>query len=286
MLLRSRFVLLAIVLAAVLASTGCEDEITGDDGVPSIGEFVEASRGVRWAYANGITPSLPRLRLGEQLDVLPDPRRRLRGLVPAAVANAIDPGTATATYDSTAGAWRVSGSATSGDTLVFTYEGHVAYFDTLGRAMREVVDGETAIGELTESVDLTFRTGDFETGPSYDVRVVATTTVDVLLGGTNTAPRDTLIVRSRTRLFRNSLAPDDTLRVDFDAEFAGRIGPRRDNSSNCISPTQTFTARWNGLEATLSVASGNVRVSWFDPEDSIQNFRRILFEQTLEVTCP
>ena len=286
MTLRSTALALAALLAVLLATTGCEDDITADDGTPSIGEFIEASTGARSLYANGVSTNLRRFRLADQAEVLADPRRRLRGLVPVGVANAVDRGQASSSYDTTAGEWTIVGQATSGDTLSFTYEGRIAYFDTVGRAMRDVVDGVTLTGTMNESFELLFRTGDFDSLASWDVRLAMDSAVDVLLGGTTPSPADTFFVSSEASLFRDALAPGDTSRIDFAATFGGRIGPRLENTSQCLTPTQLFDGRWNGLEATMNVSSGGFRISWYDPDEAIQDFQRILFEQTLEISCP
>lgn len=277
------FPLFALVCAAVLAVTGCEDDVAVQSNLPSDGEFLGASNGTLVLFPAGVNANLALLRSSANYALMADPQRRLRSMVPTSVArDVVADEVADARYDSTAGAWSVTGSATSGDSLDFTYEASIVWYDTLGARQSEIVPGLTERGTFRESVDLTFRTGDFDSLTSYETRLHCDLVVDVRVPLSAAATRDTFFVDvTGDVLVRSKDAGADSPIevVDFQGRLFGGTGPNT-NNSNCYRASEAMTARWNELEAIFQInSSGSVSISWYDPDDTIQGVKRILFAQ-------
>lgn len=286
----ARPILLLLVAAVVglgLMSSGCEDDVVVSAGLPSDAEFLGATSGTLAMFPGAINPNLGLLRFSSQYELLADVQRRLRASIPSAVANAVVADeTASATYDSVAGEWIITGSATSGDSLTFAYDARVAYFDTTGARQSTVIAGLTERGEFRESVDLSFRTGDFDSLASYEVQLDVELFADILVPAS--ATEDTFRVDVEGLVRVRSKAPGDSTAIEdagIEGRIVGLVGPRR-NSNNCLRNSNAMTVLWNGLEASFQINSnGTTSIAWFDPDDTIQGVDRILFTQRGDMSC-
>jgi hypothetical protein len=278
---------LITALACALLVPGCEDEVTEGGGIPSDEQFLEATDAGSLIIAGGVNTNLGRFRAFGNLETLSNVEKRLRAFVPASVVEAVDYAeTAEATYDSSAGRWQIQGSAASGDSLAFEYSATVAYFDSLGRPMPAIVDTLTERGALTESVDLFFRTGDFDGTASYEARLRMQLEADVHVGGTAVAPADTFFVTGTSSVYRRALAPDDTSEVGLDdVGMAGEVGPERSRDTRCFRANE-FNLFWGRWRADVAITNAAVvRFDWLDPDETIGDRERIRFTQQVTFRC-
>ncbi len=278
---------LITALACALLVPGCEDEVNDDSGIPSDEQFLEATEAGSLIIAGGVNTNLGRFRAFGAFETLSNVEKRLLAFVPASVVAALDHSeTAEATYDSSAGRWEIQGSAASGDSLAFEYSASVAYFDSLGRTMPTIVDTLTERGALRESVDLFFRTGDFDSTASYEARLRMQIEADVHVGGTAVAPADTFFVTGTSSVYRRALAPDDTSEVALaDVGMAGEIGPERGRETRCFRSNE-FNLFWDRWRADVALTNAAViRFDWLDPGETIGDRERIRFTQQVTFRC-
>jgi len=278
---------LITALACALLVAGCEDEVNEDRGIPSDEQFLEATDAGALIITGGMNTNLGRFRASGDFETLSNVQKRLLAFVPSSVVAELQyTETAQATYDSSAGRWEVQGSAASGDSLAFEYSATVAYFDSLGRPMPTIVDTLTERGALIESVDLFFRTGDFDSTASYEARLRMQLEADVHVGGTAVAPADTFFVTGTSSVYRRALAPDDTSEVGLDdVGMAGEVGPERSRETRCFRANE-FNLFWDRWRADVAITNASViRFDWLDPDETIGDRERIRFTQQVTFRC-
>lgn len=283
------FALIAALIAAAVATTGCEDDVVFDDGIPADEVFLAATRGAIAAHPPAVNANLQLLRASTQLELVAGVERRLRTVVPAAIARDVDADeTVDATYDETRGEWTITGRATSGDSLEYTFDATISYIDSTGARVPDVEFGAVAFGEYRESYALDFRTGDFATTESYEASIRTELAVDIAFPAL-LAQADTFFVDADTEFSLRTKAAGDTTEVltrAIDARYLGQAGPNRNNSTGCFTASAGLTVLWREFEGRLQISNNvNARLEWQRPEDEIQDVPRILFTQSLPLDC-
>lgn len=276
--------MLCVLAVSVVA---CEDPVDVDEGIPTEREFLEATRGAARYLESVVNPGLPRFRPEAGLASMAAFELRLRPLVPIATIAALEvEQTTSATYDTVAGHWIVTGIATSGDSLRYQYSATVAYVDTTGSARPDFVAGLTTTGSMREEFLLRFRTGDFANEDSYEVALEGILSADVRMSTRARADTDTFLVDSQASVLRRAQAAADTSRIDVVLSARGRVGPGRSSGSDCLLSTE-FDVRWGRWKSSMRVNSSSfLTLGWFDPEERIGIQDRVLFTQNVPIECP
>jgi len=289
---------LAIGLAALLAVSGCEDDVDTDDGIPTDQEFIDATQGVLVLHQAALDVNLQRLRTDADRTAFGTLQRRLRRLVPRSLADSVDASeTVSAIYDSTAGAWTITSTATSGDSIDYRYDARLVYVDTTETRVPGFDRGSVLRGILEEDVSLRFRTGDFDSLASYEIDMTTSMRVDIEFDAMALSEGDTFNVQLDGTIRGRRKAVGDTAAVDtfgIDATMRGPVGPRIANGgSNCYEIIEQIEADdpdmrvdWGDLVATYTFRQGGATIRWYDPADTIVGTQRFRFAQSrLPVDC-
>lgn len=289
---------LALGIAALLAVAGCEDDVVVDDGIPSDQEFIDATQGVLVLHQAALDVNLQRLRSNGDRSTFGSLQRRLRRLVPRAVADSVQAGeTVSADYDSVAGEWVLTASATSGDSVDYRYDARLVYVDTTETRVPDFTRGLVLRGVLEEEISLRFRTGDFDSLASYEIDMTTSMRVDIEFDDVTIAEGDTFNVRLDGMVRGRQKAVGDTSVVDafgIDATMRGPVGPRlAAGGSNCYEIIEQaevddpdMQVNWGDLVATYTFRQDGTTIQWFDPADTIVGTQRFRFAQSrLPVSC-